>query len=126
MATTAIEAWRELRATGQKISNGFDGFVAGFQAGWKAQENRPFHCTFCGVEIIGETDGETILRAQDHTRACDVHPLAIEIRRLRDALAPFADRAVAGWDRSGAQSRTIAVSQRDIVRAWEIVNGVTD
>ena len=128
MATTADQAWAALKGQSREIANSNPrlAFNLGFRAGWKAQENRPFHCTFCGVEIIGAKDAETILKAQDHTRACDVHPLAIENRRMRDALAPFADRAVAGWDRSGAQSRTIAVSQRDIVRAWEIVNGVTD
>lgn len=91
MATTADQAWAALKGQSREIANSNPrlAFNLGFRAGWKAQENRPFHCTFCGVEIIGATDAETILKAQDHTRACDVHPLAIENRRMRDALENY-------------------------------------
>ena len=93
MATTATEAWAAISEHEQEIarSSGRDGFTLGFTAGWKAQENRPFHCTYCGFECRGATDGESIAMAQDHTKACKEHPLAIENKRLRAALERIAE-----------------------------------
>lgn len=94
MAATWLEAWEKARTT---INGDLrDAFRYGFHAGWRAQENRPFHCVWCQVELIGETDGETIALAQDHTRACEVHPLAIENRALQAELER--------WQRMGSKA----------------------
>jgi hypothetical protein len=91
MATTPAQAWDRLSDTEREavFDSTYDAFRRGFQAGWRAQENRPFFCTFCGIEITGETDGETILKGQDHARVCEVHPLGIENRELRAALKRY-------------------------------------
>lgn len=91
MAITATDAWKALTVHERDVAraSGKDGFALGFIAGWKAQENRPYHCMHCGFEALGATDGETIALAQDHIRECESHPLAIENRRLRAALDPM-------------------------------------
>ena len=84
MATTAADAWQALSTYERNVagSNGRAGFNLGFTAGWKAQENRPYHCAHCGFECLGATDGESIALAQDHVKTCVSHPFALTIQRL--------------------------------------------
>lgn len=89
MPTTASDAWDTLSAHEQSLADdsGRDGFFLGFSAGWKAQENRPFHCAHCGFECHGATDAATIALAREHTRTCEAHPLSARIRYLENLLA---------------------------------------
>lgn len=109
MATTATEAWDALTVRAREIAedSARDSFFLGFGEGWHAQENRPFHCAYCGYECRGDTDAATIELARAHAGACEEHPLAIEIRRLRSHLAQIESMAArheesAEWKASAA------------------------
>jgi hypothetical protein len=93
MATTGREAWETLTEHERELAcdSAYDAFLLGFSGGWQAQENRPFHCAYCGYECKGDTDAATIELAREHAGACEDHPLAAEIRRLRIALAGIAE-----------------------------------
>lgn len=102
MATTAAEAWDALTERAREIAqdSARDSFFLGFGEGWQAQENRPFHCAHCGYECHGVTDAETIALAREHTKTCEAHPLATEIKRLR-AEIEWLRESNDGWIRSG-------------------------
>lgn len=89
MAMKLAEAWEQakpqLRALGRSAV-ALDVFRIGFEAGWQAQENRPYFCAFCTFEYQGATDEETLNAIQAHVKACELHPLAIENRALRAEL----------------------------------------
>lgn len=75
--------------------------------------------------LLDDDELEALERvAADCPDACasDVVRLAAVVRRLRDALQPFADHSLPGWDRESGRRYRIRVTEGQVARAWMALN----
>lgn len=80
----------------------------------------PRQCQWCS-DVVGVSDSSGVFDARPWP--CAPYLLVAEVRRLREALKPFAHHSHAGDDRNSEQERSIRVTVGQVATAWFMLEG---